>query len=70
MESSSIELIQGAFFGLKSVVMMGYYRDPRTWGVLGYDGPRVERPAAGWVPLTHRRVGGSDDRGGGARDGG
>jgi len=35
-------------------VMMGYYRDPRTWGVLGYDGPLMNRPEGGWVPLRHK----------------
>jgi len=54
MESSSIDLVRGAFAGLKSVVMMGYYRDPRTWGVLGYDGPLMNRPPGGWVPLHYK----------------
>ncbi len=54
MESSSFELVRGCFAGVKSLVMMGYYRDPRTWGVLGYDGPLVARPAGGWVPLRHK----------------
>lgn len=57
MESSSIELLAGAFHGLKSLVMMGYYRDPRTWGLLGYDGPMVARPAEGWVPLRYQSKG-------------
>lgn len=54
MESSSIGLVRGAFHGLKSLVMMGYYRDPRTWGVLAYDGPQVNRPPGGWVPLRYK----------------
>lgn len=54
METSSIDLVRGAFAGLKSVVMMGYYRDPRTWGLLGYDGPLVNRPEGGWVPLRFK----------------
>jgi len=48
MESSSIDLLRGGFAGLKSLVFMGYYRDPRTWKILGYAGPWVGRPAAGW----------------------
>jgi hypothetical protein len=48
LESSSQDLLRGAFDGLKSLVFMGYYRDPRTWRVLGYDGPRVNRPDDGW----------------------
>jgi hypothetical protein len=54
METSSIDLVRGAFAGLKSVAMMGYFRDPRTWGVLGYDGPLVSRPDGGWVPLRYK----------------
>jgi len=48
LESSSQDLLRGAFDGLKSLVFMGYYRDPRTWPILSYDGPLVNRPAAGW----------------------
>jgi len=54
LERSPIDLVRGAFNGLKCLVMMGYYRDPRTWGVLGYDGPLVMRPIGGWVPLRYR----------------
>ena len=56
MESSSIDLLRGAFRSIKALVMMGYYRDPRTWGVLGYDGPNVRRPDAGWTPPRHLPV--------------
>jgi hypothetical protein len=48
LESSSVDLLRGAFDGLKSLVFMGYYRDPRTWAILRYDGPLVNRPDAGW----------------------
>ena len=48
LESNGEDLLRGAFDGLKSLVFMGYYRDPRTWRVLGYDGPRVDRPDEGW----------------------
>lgn len=54
MDNASIDLVRGCFSGLKSLVMMGYYRDPRTWGVLGYDGPQVKRPEGGWVPLRFK----------------
>ena len=50
MESSSLDLVRGAFRSLKSLLFMGYYRDPRTWGVIGYDGPLVDRPPQGWTP--------------------
>jgi len=48
MESSSVDLLRGGFAGLKSLAFMGYYRDPRTWKILGYAGPWVGRPAKGW----------------------
>jgi hypothetical protein len=34
--------MRGGFEGLKALLFMGYYRDARTWRVIGYDGPRVE----------------------------
>jgi hypothetical protein len=49
LESSGQDLLRGAFEGLKSLVFMGYYRDPRTWKILGYEGPLVHRPEGGWV---------------------
>jgi len=48
LESSDHDLLRGAFDGLKSLVFMGYYRDPRTWRIVAYDGPRVNRPDDGW----------------------
>ena len=41
LESSSEGLLRGGFDGLKSAIFMGYYRDPRTWKILGYAGPFV-----------------------------
>jgi hypothetical protein len=49
LESSGQDLLRGAFDGLKSLVFMGYYRDARTWKILGYDGPLIHRPEGGWV---------------------
>jgi hypothetical protein len=48
VEASSSDLLRAGFDGLKSLVFMGYYRDPRTWRILGYDGPQVGRPEKGW----------------------
>ena len=59
MESSSSDLVRGAFHSLKSLLMMGYYRDPRTWGVLRYDGPLVNRPLDGWTPKRYLTRGGA-----------
>ena len=49
MEKSDEGLLRGAFAGLKSLIFMGYYRDPRTWKILGYAGPFVGRPEKGWT---------------------
>ena len=43
MEAADEGLLRGGFAGLKSLVFMGYYGDPRTWAILGYDGPALER---------------------------
>jgi hypothetical protein len=48
IEASASDLLRGGFDGLKSLVFMGYYRDARTWTILGYDGPLVGRPSGGW----------------------
>jgi gluconate 2-dehydrogenase subunit 3-like protein len=47
-QASSSDLLRAGFEGLKSLVLMGYYRDARTWAIVGYDGPRVGRPPNGW----------------------
>jgi hypothetical protein len=41
LESHDQGLLRGAFAGLKSLVFIGYYRDPRTWKIIGYTGPLV-----------------------------
>jgi hypothetical protein len=41
LERSDQGLLRGGFDGLKSLVFMGYYRDARTWKVIGYAGPFV-----------------------------
>lgn len=48
LEASDSDLFRGGWAGLKSLLFMGYYRDPRTWSVIGYDGPLVRRPEGGW----------------------
>lgn len=48
LESHDQGLLRGAFASVKALVFMGYYRDPRTWRIMGYAGPFVNRPAAGW----------------------
>ncbi len=47
-EASSSDLLRAGFDGMKSLVLMGYYRDARAWSVVGYDGPLVGRPPSGW----------------------
>ena len=48
LESNDQGLLRGGFAAVKSLVFMGYYRDPRTWKILGYAGPLVGRPVGGW----------------------
>jgi hypothetical protein len=48
IEDSPHDLLRAGFDGLKSLVFIGYYRDARTWGLLGYDGPLIGRPPEGW----------------------
>jgi hypothetical protein len=65
LESSSQDLLRGGFDGIKSLVFMGYYRDARTWAILGYDGPLVNRPPGGWTAPARANGGGGS--GGGER---
>jgi len=46
--TSSIALVRAGFEAVKALVFMGYYRDVRTWPIVGYDGPLVGRPVQGW----------------------
>jgi Gluconate 2-dehydrogenase subunit 3 len=41
LESSRIGQLRAGFQALKSLVMMGYYRDPRTFRMLQYAGPLI-----------------------------
>jgi len=52
MMTSPVGLVRGAFEALKSLCVMAYFRDPRTWGAIGYDGPLVGRPREGWTDLA------------------
>jgi hypothetical protein len=45
LEASSVDQLRAGFQALKSLVMMGYYRDPRTFSILDYRGPFVVDPA-------------------------
>ncbi|HJZ87437.1 MAG TPA: gluconate 2-dehydrogenase subunit 3 family protein [Polyangia bacterium] len=44
---SRLSALREGFAALKSLCMLGYYRDPRTWAVCGYEGPTVPRGWAG-----------------------
>lgn len=48
LERSSSDLLRAGFDGLRSLVLMGYYRAPQTWRLIGYDGPLVGRSPSGW----------------------
>ena len=52
MMTSRVPLLRGAFEALKSLCVMAYFRDARTWAGLGYDGPLVGRPSGGWTAAS------------------
>ena len=41
LEQSRVGPLRAGFQAIKSVIMLGYYRDPRTFRILGYGGPLV-----------------------------
>jgi hypothetical protein len=43
---SKLATLREGIGALKSLCMLGYYRDPRTWAVCGYEGPTVP---PGWT---------------------
>jgi len=45
LEASRFDQLRAGFQALKSIVVMGYYRDPRTFAILGYGGPFVVEKA-------------------------
>jgi hypothetical protein len=45
LESSHFDQLRAGFQALKSIIVMGYYRDPRTFAILGYGGPFVVQKA-------------------------
>ena len=44
---SRIGLRKQGFNGLKGLCVMAYYRHPKTWSMLGYDGPLVKNTGGG-----------------------
>jgi hypothetical protein len=48
LRRSRFNLVRAGFESIKALALMGYYRDPRTWSIVGYDGPSLGRPAHGW----------------------
>jgi gluconate 2-dehydrogenase subunit 3-like protein len=44
LESSGVDQLRAGFQALKGLVMMGYYSDARTFGILGYKGPLISLP--------------------------
>ena len=57
LESSSIGPLRAGFEALKGLVMLGYYRDARTFGVIGYRGPLVT-PVEGHLIRRGRELSG------------
>ena len=44
-ESSSLTLRRRGFQGLRTLAFVGYWRDDRTWSVIGYTGPMLPQPS-------------------------
>lgn len=44
LEASQVDQLRAGFQALKSLAMMGYYRDPRTFRILQYGGPLIATP--------------------------
>ena len=44
LEASRFDELRAGFQAMKGLVVMGYYRDPRTFPILGYGGPFVLDP--------------------------
>ncbi len=44
LESIGIDHLRAGFQSIKGLIMMGYYRDPRTFRILGYGGPLIVAP--------------------------
>jgi hypothetical protein len=44
LEASRFDPLRAGFQAMKGLVMMGYYRDARTFSILGYGGPFVLDP--------------------------
>ena len=42
-ESSRLDIRRRGFVALKTLCVLGYYGDPRTFSILGYPGPRLPR---------------------------
>ncbi|HEX9294429.1 MAG TPA: gluconate 2-dehydrogenase subunit 3 family protein [Polyangiaceae bacterium] len=47
LEASQTDLLRAGFQAMKGLVMMGYYRDPKTFSILGYRGPLLAMPDKG-----------------------
>ena len=47
LESSKVDRLRAGFEAMKSLAMMGYYRDPRSFAILGYRGPLLQMPEDG-----------------------
>jgi hypothetical protein len=45
LEASHVDQLRAGFQALKSLIMMGYYRDPGTFPPLKYAGPLLAVPA-------------------------
>jgi len=48
--TSRLPFRRTAFLGLRNLCFLGWYSQPETWSLIGYQGPLVPRAAAGRAP--------------------
>ena len=48
--TSRLALRRTAFLGLRNLCFLGWYSQPESWSLIGYQGPLLRRAAAGRVP--------------------
>ena len=48
--TSRLALRRTAFLGLRNLCFLGWYSQPESWSLIGYQGPLLRRAAAGRAP--------------------
>jgi len=48
--TSRLQIRRTAFLGLRNLCFLGWYSQPESWSLIGYQGPLLRRDAAGRAP--------------------